>query len=79
MWMPLPQGRDLVSGAKPLDAGKPWSHDMPAPCGVTRDQYPEPRPCAVEFKDETWCHLEHPYDCRRWLTSTVGIDWRVTP
>ena len=66
-----------------LDAGKPWSEDVPVYCGVTRDQYPDPRPClggiALVPPMPKWdglCHLGHPYNCRLFLKDN-GIDWRT--
>ena len=67
-----------------LDAGRQWSEEVPVYCGVTRDQYPDPRPCPVPdpIPDVPGfngvCHLGHPYNCRRYLTDQ-GIDWRVKP
>lgn len=68
-----------------FDAGKPWSLDMPVYCGVTREQYPDPRPCPAPDPVDGFpelgkglCHLGHPYNCRLYLTYQ-GIDWRVIP
>lgn len=51
-------------------AGKPWSLDVAAECGVTIEQYPAPRACAA-IGDE--CGLGHPYNCRRYLSEVAGM------
>jgi hypothetical protein len=51
-----------------FDYGKEpyWSDLTPHPaCNVTREQYPDPRPCAYGY-DARICHLGHPANCR-WL------------
>lgn len=56
---------------------KAWSLDVPDACGVTIEQYPEPRTCAV---NGDICHLGHPYNCRRYLNEvdvfkrTLGLN-----
>ena len=72
----------VMSDRETLDAGQPWSHEVPTYCGVTREQYPDPRPCPAPMPDvfeptDGLCHLGHPYNCRRYLTD-MGIDWRAT-